>query len=321
MYFGDGAKLASDYQTSVRNVQELAERDPDFTISRALGLGSNLLPYAYVIVVLAALLRRPGWVLAAALSIAPMVHELLQAGRRQYFVTAAAIALLSLYYLIPVRRRALMLLGCMSAILALSSFVFYRRTDYYVDVYAFEGMLSYLLIPALTEFVGVSLITVNAIGTVGSEHLDFGLRLMSGLLDSVLPYVRLGETVTDLMSDIAKPFDVLLVAPWGAMPILAEAYSSFGTIGSVVFGFTCGSACAVLHYSLLAVQSNRVSFQKSLWIVTVASLFLVKYRSGLLDVAKSVIALSYLHLFVMSLLWGTRMLLRSATTGVLSRAR
>jgi len=321
MYNGDGAKLGADYYLAVQDVQELAERTAGTPISRALGLGVNLLPYAYTALIVGALYRRPSWVFASAVAMAPMIYELLQAGRRQYFVTATAITLLALYYLVSVRRRALILIGCLAAILALSSYVFYGRADYYSDVYASQGWLSYLAVPALSEFMGVSLITSNALNILTSHQFDSGARLVSGLLDSLVPYAHLGTVATSLMAGVLRPFDSILIAPWGAFPVLAESYASFGILGSVLFGIICGLVCALLHYALVSFQFKRVPLHITFWIMTVASLFLMKYRSGLLDFARSVIALTYLHLFIVSLFWGLRLLVRSAVVGTPARGR
>jgi oligosaccharide repeat unit polymerase len=316
VYFQDGKTLAADYAANISNALEVYQRESGAEVSRALGLGNNLMPYGYAILLLWLFQRKNGYfVVGACLALLPMVFELAQAGRRQYFIAAAAIVFLVLHYLVPVRKRGVILVGTVFIVGAVTSFIFYNRAEYYSESFEASSWWTAMVIPTATELTGVSWITSNTASIVGVRDYDFGVRIFAGIADSLVPYAKLGVALTEALSDLVRKVDFVGLSPWGAFPILAEAYSSFGLYGGVIFGMIIGSICAGLHIGLRNSSLENRRLHIVLWLVAVAALFLVKYRSGLLDFSKSVVALTYLHLLALTVGRFVALIVKAGSSG------
>ncbi|GAB4369611.1 MAG: hypothetical protein Kow00128_16000 [Deltaproteobacteria bacterium] len=296
LYNNDGNKLMQDYHVKALSAYDLSSSGE---VSRIFGLGINIFPYAFIILFISIFMKKWKLIIVSLLSMAPMLIELFEGGRRQYFIPVAIILpILTLYSISYQKKKVFTNILVICFVVVFTSLMFYNRMENLNIGDANDGFIVYVIKPIIGELIGCHSITANSLISMDIYDIDFGFRFIPEILNRVFPYMGIGN----LLGKYIGVESLLLVkediAPWGAFPYLAESYVSFWLFGGMVFGVISGIICFILHKGLIFIFVRRSSFNFFLWVIAISSMFIVKYRSGMVDFIRYAVALTYIHIFI-----------------------
>jgi hypothetical protein len=247
------------------------------------------------------------------LCLAPLAVELFIAGRRQWFGPGALLVLLLLLYSRQRYKAALA-----GGVVLLTFWLFAIQYGFREDIQ--QGQQGTLMLPEtlavigpqLGEFAAVGLISLNAWTRYvedASASLTDGVHWLFHLLNTV-PFVKAGDYLFPQYAD-ALYDSYETIAPWGALSMLADAMMGFGWLGgpivAILLGWLCHTAhtCArgYLQHGLVPGSPNAI------FVLSLISVLLLKYRSGFGDVIQTTVSFSILYWCIVLSGWGARDLL------------
>lgn len=217
--------------------------------------------------------------------LSPLVIELVIAGRRQVFAPSVCFLLLYLLYHPSIKHKWLAASVIVTAFVGIAAVLFSFRTETIREDYGLVGTAAYYR-PLFGEFVAVSAISLAAETEIGSHELSYGAHLFKAFLDSVIPFIRIGDFLKDSLNIFDWTFDLLRIAPFGALSMYADAYLSVGLLAGPLLGAFMGCLAAWMHRGCkhaTAAGSISLLSPRYMWVMCLTATLLMEYRSGLLD--------------------------------------
>lgn len=242
---------------------------------------------------------RTTWLIAITALCLPILREIFIAGRRQFFAPAILTTILIILYSQHLKSRKKVLAIIMGTALAVVTIQFSLRqiTQSGAEISAEQVADSDLsILSFLSEFLGVGAISFNAVNSIGTEEATLGEHLLLAALKGI-PVIHLDEFTTKTLN--LSPWDRYLeITPFGAFPMLADAWLAGGWAGILLFGLAAGMATNIAHTTFRKATSE--GHQLSMADVYKLSLFvtlLAQYRKGLTDTLTIAISFSILFFF------------------------
>jgi hypothetical protein len=153
-----------------------------------------------------------------------------------------------------------------------------------------------ILIPQLNEFLGVGATSFYSWNVFVLERTSptWGLHWAFHLLNA-FPFIKLGDLLSPAYSQqIYTTYSN--VAPWGALSMVADAIIGFGWLGVPLLGIALGVLCRRAHeYLVIAMRRGMPGDAKSIYLLSLIAMVLLKYRSGIGDVLQSGVSFSILY--------------------------
>jgi oligosaccharide repeat unit polymerase len=259
----------------------------------AFGYGTMLLVTIAPLLLAAATKRK--WILVIVLMAAmlPIAHEAFISSKRQYFAPFVAVFIFYVVYSNRIRHRSLALMLVLSALLSFFAAQFLLRES--VSGVEVDGDPTLaIIIPQLGEFVAVGSTSLYAMTFVQPETTTYGMNFLLTLLNSV-PYIKFGDLL--FPGEVSRlTYFAQVLAPFGGLSALAEAWWSFRFVGVVFFGALIGLILRLGERRLRDALGSGLSLNMRdiYWTCLIATLF-VKYRSGLTDALQTAIYFSILY--------------------------
>jgi|SRR5437762_1439229 len=238
--------------------------------------------------------------LAIVTCVAPLLVELFIAGRRQWFAPSALLMLMFMLYS-PVRFKALLAGGltCVVAILFALQFALREEVQQGSTGFETQALAFAVLAPQLGEFVGIGSTSLHAWNSfvTGQTPVTNGVHWAFHALNTI-PFLRLGDTwFPQYSADLYRMYNE--IAPWGGLSMLADSLMAMGLLGVIVLAVAMGMLCRRAHeFTARVMRDGMPGDVYSLYVLSVVSTLLLKYRSGVGDALQSFVSFSVLFWFV-----------------------
>ncbi len=218
-------------------------------------------------------------ILVAAL---PLLYEIFLTSRRQFFLPVFFVILLWRLYGSNEPLSWLSRAGVLAVVLVFFGLQYSLRerlagNDVTIAGSVLEGSLA----PQAGEFVAIGATSLYSYPLVETRGVTYGSQFAVTVLNAV-PFAKLGNALfpdtTQQFADITST-----VAPFGGLSMIAESYLSFGRTGVVVLGLLMAVLAGKFHRRLIDFYSRRRYSATNILFVSVGSVLLGKYRSGVSD--------------------------------------
>jgi oligosaccharide repeat unit polymerase len=294
VYTGSGAKMIEFYSSG-----------------DVYGQGAYVPLFHYATYLLAVLVilgissfERKHWVVMAMLVVAaiPIVREIIISGKRQFWIPSFFVLLLYLLYSRRLKINLMIWIPALLAVIILAMGVqFQLRMIEQGDEFG-DDFHSVILWPFLEEFLGNGRISRDTwyMFVEGNHPVQYGLQWLFILTNS-FPYLKFGNLLwPHYKSEIDAIY--LSVAPWGGLPVFADAIIAFGIFGVGLVGSIMGSLLAIAHKKIEYWFAQEVHITGySVYVISLVSTLILKYRSGIGDMLNIVIFFSCLFGFLYAL--------------------
>jgi len=171
-----------------------------------------------------------------------------------------------------------------------------------------ESTLSGIAYPQLNEFIAVGLISFKSVLLLEKLDFTYGFHFLLTILNSV-PFLDLGDMIFESYA-IQRDAIIKMLAPWGGFSMMAEAYWAFGKIGLILLGILLGISIRFLHIKLLRPFHKEYISSRDVYWVSLVTVLLLKYRSGISDAYLYIINFTIIYyFFILSVFLSLRSLL------------
>jgi len=297
--------LISVYTGSGTKMLELYSRDDVY----GQGAYVPLFYYAtYLLVVLVILgissFEKKRWMVMAMLVVAamPIVREIIISGKRQLWIPSFFVLLLYLLYSRRLKINLKIWIPVLVAVIVLAMGLQFQLRMIEQGAEFGGDFYSIVLWPFLEEFLGnghVSRLAWNMY-VEGNQSVQYGLQWLF-IISNSFPYMKIGNLLwPHYRSEIDSIY--FSVSPWGGLPIFADAIIAFGVFGIGLVGAVMGSLLAFAHKKIEYWFAQDIYITgHSVYLISLISTLVLKYRSGIGDVLRTIIFFSVLFGFFYAL--------------------
>jgi hypothetical protein len=266
--------------------------------------GTFLLNFLAVLVIPCIERKNWGQLFIIVLASLPIISQIFIAGKRQFWVPEFMVIIIYLFYS---QRNKINLKIWLPAIVAIATIgmgvQFKLRLEEQGDISGGSDFFSLLFIPLIEELAGVAHVGQSTWDYFieGNQPIQYGLHWLFVLSNSI-PYFKLGNM---LWPQYKNEIDGLYytLAPYGAMPIFADAIIGFGLLGIGIAGATIGSLTAIAHRKLeMYFEQDFYLSGRSVFALSLICTLSLKYRSGIGDIINITCFLFCIYWFFY--LWG-----------------
>lgn len=285
VYTGSGAKMVEIY-----------------SIGDTYGQGAYVPLFyygTYLLVVLVVLglssFEKKHWAAMAILVMAaiPIMWEIIISGKRQFWMPSFFVILLYLLYSRRLKINLKIWIPVLVAVIVLAMGLQFQLRLIEQGAVIGDDFNSVILWPFLEEFFGngrISRVAWN-IYVEGNQSVQYGLQWLF-IISNSFPYMKIGNLLwPQYKSEMDSIY--LSVAPWGGLPMFADAIIAFGFFGIGLVGAVIGSLLAFAHRKIEYWFAQGINITgQSVYFISLISTLVLKYRSGVGDVLHTIISFS-----------------------------
>lgn len=231
-------------------------------------------------------------------SILPLSHEIFLTSRRQFFAPSVLALILVMLHDKSIKYKYRMMFALATLTLIFFGMQYWLRHEFADNASADSGFAA-IVEPQLGEFVAIGSTSFHAWMkfAMSSDTVTYGWHWVFQALNS-FPFIKVGDLLfpsygNELLMVVSQ------LAPFGGLSIVADALMAFGYFGVVFLGLFLGVSIAFLHAAMTKFLYSGFRMNViGIYLLTLISMVVLKYRSGLGDIFKNFIALSLLFVFI-----------------------
>lgn len=231
--------------------------------------------------------------LAIAISLLPLMYVAFLTSRRQIFAAPILAIFIYILYRTDIKNKLFKILTITLLSFLVFGFQFLERDKAY-GTGGRDTLYEIAIEPQLGEFIAIGNTTLKAwtMFVTDSSQLTYGIHFIHTLLNSI-PFLRLGNIINSGYSEeISETFTQL--APWGGLSYIADMYYAFSIYAIPIFGIIYGYIFAKLNFYLN--KNIKVIDIKFIYLASIQSLIIIKYRSGFCDLLFYITTFTILYL-------------------------
>jgi oligosaccharide repeat unit polymerase len=231
----------------------------------------------------------------------PLIYEIFISGRRQSVAPLMIAAILVIIYKHDSSNKYLQLASIVALSLVVLGVQFIVRYEASYGVVVSGKGISSILAPQIGEFSAVGLTSLSSWNkyVIGDSAPTYGFHLIYHLLNSV-PYLNVGDMLyPNYAHQLGSIYSEL--APYGAFSVLADSILVFGIAGVAIIPLIIGTLTRMSHERLKACLENGLAPTfGSIYFVSLLSIIVLKYRSGIGDALQSIVSFTVLYIVMIS---------------------